>query len=407
VKLGILTQYYPPEMGAPQARLSELAARFVKAGHEVFVLTTMPSYPHGRVFDGYSGVIRIDRLDGVPVTRTWSYASNSMQVTRRLANYGSFMVSSAVIGAVRLPAVDYLMTETPPLFLGVSGWLLARSRRAKWILNVSDLWVESAVRLGVLHEGRALDASRRLESFLSRRADLITGQSRGIIEAINESYPSVPTYHLSNGVDVNRFGPGLRSEATRAELGPDTTSVAIYAGLLGIAQGIDQLLEAAARLRDLSGFRLVIVGDGPDAERLRKMAIDLRLNNVLFLGPRPRDDVPALLASADIALVPLGTELPGAVPSKLYEAMGSGLPVVAVASGEPAEIVEKTGCGLAVKPHDIDALAAAIKSLVLQPEQRREFGAQGRQAAEETFNRDLIVEKFIDFLQDDLARGRP
>ncbi|HEV8063532.1 MAG TPA: glycosyltransferase family 4 protein, partial [Acidimicrobiales bacterium] len=327
MKLGILTQYYPPEMGAPQARLSELAVRFVQAGHEVCVLTAMPSYPHGRIFDGYSGLIRVERLDGVSVTRTWSYASNSMQVWRRLANYGSFMASSALVGAVRLPALDYLMTETPPLFLGLSGWLLARWRRAKWILNVSDLWVESAVRLGVLHQGAALEASRRLESFLSRRADLITGQSRGIIEAIKQGYPSVPSYHLSNGVDANRFGPRLRSQAARAELGPDEATVAIYAGLLGIAQGIDQLLEAAARLRHLDGFRLVIIGDGPDAPRLRKMAVDLKLDNVSFLGPRPRDEVPALLASADIALVPLGVDLPGAVPSKLYEAMGSGLPV--------------------------------------------------------------------------------
>ncbi len=407
MRIAILTQYYPPEMGAPQARLSELADRFVRAGHEVRVITAMPNYPHGRRFDGYGGLLRREQIGRVTVLRTWIYPSNSMRMSRRLANYGSFVVSSALAGAVMLPPVDYLMTETPPLFLAASGWLLARTRRSQWILNVSDLWLESAVRLGVLNEGTAFRAARRFESYFTAKADLVTGQSREIVEAIARSHPTVPTYHLSNGVDVHRFRPDLRSDATRNRLHPSAPCVAVYAGLLGVAQGLGQLLEAAASLTSLPGLHLVLAGDGPDAEALRRRARELRLSNVTFLGPLARDEIPSLLASADIGLVPLGTLLPGAVPSKLYEAMASGLPVLAVADGEPAEIVARSKAGTAVRPGDVDALAAALRSLTLDPEYRRTLGSAGRQAAVQRFNRDRICEHFIGFLEARLTNGRP
>jgi glycosyltransferase involved in cell wall biosynthesis len=403
MRIALLTQYYPPEMGAPQGRLSELAVRFAQAGHDVFVLTAMPSYPHGRVFEGYGGVFRKEHHDGVTVVRTWAFPNASMNVRRRLANYGSFMLSSALVGTFSLPRVDFLITETPPLFLGLSGWLLARSRGASWIMNVSDLWVESAARLGVLHEGAALTAARRLEAFLAHRADVVSGQSRGIVGAIRETYSPVRTYHLSNGVDTERFRPEMRSETARAELGGPAGCVGIYAGLLGIAQGLEQLLRAAAMLTDLPEFRLVIVGDGPDAPRLQQLANDLRLTNVAFLGARPREEIPALLASADIGVIPLGTDLPGAVPSKLYETMASGLPALLVAGGEPAEIVANAEAGVAVSPGDIESLTSAIRALVSDKARRHDLGLGGRKAAVDNFNRDQIVEQFMVFLDSELA----
>ena len=160
MRIGILTQYYPPEMGAPQARLSHLAGRFLQQGHQVVVLTAMPNYPHGHIFPGYGGFVRREDREGVSVIRCWLYPAQSARLVPRLASYFSFVLSSLLFGLFMLRRLDYLMTESPPLFLGVSGWLLALRTRARWIFNVSDLWPESAVHLGVVSDGWGLRAAK-------------------------------------------------------------------------------------------------------------------------------------------------------------------------------------------------------------------------------------------------------
>jgi glycosyltransferase involved in cell wall biosynthesis len=402
VRIGFLTQYYPPESGAPQARLSHLAGELARAGHEVVVLTAMPNYPGGRVFEGYGGLFRRERRDSIQILRCWISPSQSLGRLRRLWTYFSFVFSSALAGLIALPRLDFLLTESPPLFLGLTGWLLSRRTRARWIFNVSDLWPESAVRLGLVGEGPALRASRALEAFCYRKAWLVTAQSRGILEDIRRRFPGVPLHLLSNGVDTDLFRPDRRSADARAQiagdLGPEGC-VALYAGLHGIAQGLDQLIEAARGLRPGTPLKIVLVGDGPERRRLLARAQELGLSDVRFLDPRPREEIPALLASADVALVPLGMDLPGAVPSKLYEAMGSGVPVLLVAGGEPAEIVRRTGAGVAVAPGNPAALRQTLEGLAADPESRRRMGRAGRRAAEEEFDRRAIARRFRERLE--------
>ena len=402
MKIVLHTQYYPPEIGAPQTRLAVLAQAFVERGHEVTVLTAMPNYPRGQIYSGYGGLHCCEVIEGVKVLRSFIYPTKSVGFVRRMGNYLSFVASSGVVGAAVLPRADVLITESPPLFLGLSGWLLSRLKRARWVFNVSDLWPESAVRLGVIRPGLGLRLAERLEAFSYQHAWLVTGQSREILSDIAARFPDVPTFHLSNGVETSRFRPDLRSDRLRAELldGLTSSCVAIYAGLHGIAQGLEQVLEAAAKLRETSELAIVFVGDGPEKGRLIRQANGLGLKNVRFLDPRPREAMPALMASADIALVPLGTRLPGAVPSKLYEAMGSGLPVVLAADGEAARIVNETGAGLAVRPGDSDGLAGALSSLAADSEMRHRMGRDGRAAVEARFDRRKIADAFTTHLED-------
>ncbi len=401
MRLALLTQYYPPEMGAPQARLSELAKCFVARGHEVVVLTAMPNYPRGKVYEGYGGFYREEEIDGVRVIRSYIYPSQSVSLVPRLGNYFSFVFSSLGIGSLKLPRVDFLLTENPPLFLGISGYLLSRLKRGaagpRMIFNVSDLWPESAVHLGVLKPGLALRLSYALEAFCYRKAWLVTGQSRGILENIERRFPEVACHHLSNGVDPRLFRPDL--EADRKSFGIEGECVAVYTGLHGIAQGLDQILDAADRLRDLEALQIYMVGDGPEKAQLQARARQLELPNLHFLDPLPRAAMPALMASADIAIACLKQTLPGAVPSKIYEAMGGGRPLVIVADEEPARIVQETGAGIAVDPGDIEGLAAALRRLATQPEERQRYAVQGRRAAESRFNRQQIADTFIDRLE--------
>lgn len=404
MKLTILTQYYPPEIGAPQRRLSSLARHFVRAGHEVHVLTAMPNYPRGEIYAGYGGAARRETIDGVSVLRTWIVPTQRTNYAHRLANYFSFVGSSAAIGAAMEPGrSDYLLVESPPLFLGMSGAWLSRVQRARLIMNVSDLWPESAVRLGVVREGSFVHrASARLERWCYRRAWMITGQSREIVADIAGRMPGCRTYHLSNGVEVSEFGPEHAGREARAVLGVDGdgSCLALYAGLHGIAQGLPQLLAAASALEgERAPMDMVFIGDGPVKHDLQREAAARRLERVRFLDARPPAALPPLLASADILLVPLGMSIPGAVPSKLYEAMASGRAVVLVATGEAAAIVREHDAGLVVDPGDVAGLAAALRTLRDDPVRRRTLGENGRRAAVQFFDRSRIAARFIDTLE--------
>lgn len=404
MRFAILTQYYPPEIGAPQARLSHLAERFARRGHEVTVLTAMPNYPTGRIHAGYGGLRRLERRNGTTVVRTFIYPTQRTDLTQRLANYLSFTVSSALLGGRRLASSDFLFVESPPLFLGLAGAWLSRGTGARMIMNVSDLWPASAVQLGKLLSGsRAHKISLRLERYCYRRATLVTGQSREIISDIAARHPERETYHLSNGVDTERFQPRFATPDARRTLAPLDRCIAIYAGLHGLAQGLDALVHVAAALPATIPLDIVMLGDGPEKRRLQDLAQTLGTRRVRFLNPMPHAEVPALLAAADIAVVPLGTPLRGAVPSKLYEAMASGLAVVLVADGEAAGIVRQHEAGLVVSPGDVAGLAAALQRLTAEPELRARLGANGRAAAVRCYDRARIGDAFVAFLERRLA----
>jgi len=399
MKIAFLTQYYPPEIGAPQGRISGLAAAFLRAGHSVTVLTAMPNYPSGRIHAGYGGLVRREVREGAQVIRTFVYPTQRTDFLHRLTSYFSFVISSAILGTFLLERPDYIIVESPPLFLGLAGIWLSWIKRCPMIFNVADLWPETAVRIGVIRRGSfAHWISDRLERLCYRRARIVTGQTRAIVNDIVARFPWCTTYHLSNGVNTRTVHPDRRTSASRAHLGPPDTCVAFYAGLHGLAQGLDQVLAAAELLQD-TPLRFVLMGDGPTKASLVRQAKERGLTNVTFLDPRPTSEVPPLLAAADIVLVPLITHIPGATPSKLYEAMASGRPVIIVAEGEPASVVRDGDAGLIVAPGDTGGLAAALRTLSRDSARRQALGANGRRTAERLFNQVEIDARFVSFLE--------
>ena len=399
MKFIIHTQYYPPETGAPQGRLSELAERLVIEGHEVTVLTAMPNYPLGKFYPGYGGMLRREMMNGVAIIRTWLYPTKSVRFIPRLTNYFSFVISSLILGAALLPRADFLLTESPPLFLGIAGYFLSRLKRARWIFNVSDLWPESAVRLGIVGKGLSLTLSEQLELFCYRKAALVTGQSKEILNGVSMKAPKTLVYHFSNGVDSDRFTPEMRSGALHEQLGEGAECVAVYAGLHGIAQGLDQVVAAAKLLNDLKGkLKIVFIGDGPEKEALMHQAKGIDI--ITFLPPRSKEEMPQLLASSDIAIIPLKIYIPGAVPSKIYEAMASALPLILVAEGEAVTIAHDADAGIVVPPGDVAALAQGIRRLITDRDLRQKLGENGRNAAVKRFSREKIIKNLLNFLEE-------
>ncbi len=400
MKLAILTQYYPPEVGAPQSRLAALAAEFVRRGHEVTVLTAMPNYPTGTIRSGYGGLFMREEQAGVHVIRTFIYPTQKADFPRRLASYFSFVLSAAVFGSASLAVPDFLLVESPPLFLGLAGVFLSRLKRARMIFNVADLWPESAVRLGVVQARSAAHrVSASLERFCYRHAWLVTGQSTEIVEDISARFPRCKVFHLSNGVDSHMFRPDRATAASQRLLRKNGNCVALYAGLHGLAQGLELLANAAESPSFGANLEIVLMGDGPSKPSIVNYVRQRGIRHVRFLRPRPHREMPAILAAADVLFVPLVRYIPGAVPSKLYEAMASGRPVVLVAEGEAARIVRDYEAGIVVAPGDVAGLVDALRTLSSNPELRHRLGANGRAAAVQWFDRRQIAGRFIAFLE--------
>lgn len=396
-----LTQYYPPEMGAPQARISEFAKGLKRRGWDVEVITALPNYPGGKVFPDYRGRWFCREVrDGIPLRRTWIRPDGSGRMLSRLVAALSFALSasSACIAAGRRGGV--LIAESPPLTVAPAGALVARILRSAYVVNVSDLWPLSLVEMGVIRDKPIIRAAEAIEALSYRASALITAQAPGIVENIRERFPNTNVKLLSNGVDTDAFSPKLRSDELRRSLGVEPGTVLVtYAGLHGLAQGLDSIVDAAHLLRESSNVKFLLVGDGPTKAALVARAEKLELGNVCFLPPRPRSDIAELLASSDIALITLARPLRGAIPSKIYEAMASGIPVVAATGGGAAKIIGDAGAGVAVEAGNSEEIASAIAGLAADPSKRLECGRAGRLSVEQHYDRRIWIDRLVSYLE--------
>ena len=270
MKIVILTQYFPPEIGAPQNRLFELAVRLQKKGAEITVLTAMPNYPQMVVQEKYKGKFYCqESLEGLTIHRSWIFVSKSKSIALRLLNYFSFVFSCFWIGLVKLKKHDYLLCESPPLFLGISAYLLKKIKGSKLIFNVSDLWPESAEKLGLVTNKFFLKSATHLEEFLYKKSSLISGQTQGIVKNIQERFPAKKVYWLPNGVDLNFYNFSNISTSWRAQNNfKDSDFILFYAGIIGHAQGLEVILKAAALLNEDENLKFVLLGSRPEKEKL-------------------------------------------------------------------------------------------------------------------------------------------
>ncbi len=403
MQLILLTQYYPPEHGAPQNRLHDLARRAVLAGHGVTVLTALPNYPRGQVFPEYRGRFSCrEEIDGVQVVRSWIFASKNKGVLAQLCVYFSFVFSSALVGLFRLERADFLICESPPLFLGFSALKLAFLKRARLVMNISDLWPESAVQLGILGPGLKLRLLEWFEGLLYRRSALVTCQTEGIVAGVKKRTPTARTLLYPNGVDLEMFPMLDRDPALAAELAlPEDCLIVGYGGNHGRSQALEQVLSAAKLLSGEKVFFL-LVGDGPEKSSLQEKAREMGLGNVRLHPSQPRQKMAAIQSLWDIALVPL-RDIPlfeGARPSKMFELMAGGIPFVFCGQGEGAGVALASGGARIVPPEAPEALAEAIRQLAaMTPLERRQMGLDGRTFVSVNYNRETIANTILDQLQ--------
>ncbi len=401
MKILYLSQYFPPEMGAPAARVSELSREWVRQGHDVTVMTGFPNHPTGVVPAEYRGqLIRREKVDGVRVVRVPIYAAPNKGFFRRVLNYISFNLSAAVIGPFLLERPDVIIATSPQFFTGIAGLWISWLKRSPMVFEVRDLWPRSIVEVGAMNKGSlAIRALEKLERFMYRRSDHIVVVTESFVDAIaSQGVPRQKISVITNGVDLELFRPLDRARA-RTELGLPPGFLATYVGTHGMAHGLGVVLDAAKRM-GASGVQFLLVGEGAQKAALKQRAAEENIQNVTFWDQQPRDRVARIYAASDLCLVLL-RDLPlfrTVIPSKMFEFMGAGRPILTTVDGESRAIIERAGVGVFCRPEQPDALASALTMLAADPDRLASMGQAGRRYVEAHYSRPALASSYLQIL---------
>lgn len=397
-------------MGAPSARASELAHHWSLAGHQVSVLTGFPNHPTGVVPEEWRPRLRRlvynEKAGHVDVFRTWLWPLPNRKAHERMRNYASFCISAALRG-MTLPRPDVVIGSSPQLLVALSAWWIAFSRQLPFVFEVRDLWPESLTAVGVGSEDSLLHHSlAAIAKFLYERADRIVVVTPAFKDHLIRRWrvPPEKIEIVENGVETDMFSPSppAVSAALRRELGADSKFLVCYVGTMGMAHGLDTLLDAATTLqRDKPEVLFLLIGEGAEKERIQSLAQSQSLTNVRILDQQPRDKIPAFISASDACLVLLkkADVFKTVIPTKMLEFMSCARPVILGVDGQARQIVEEAGAGLVIEPENAVALAQSIKRLEEDPENGRALGQKGREYILKRFSRASTAEKYIDVLE--------
>ena len=407
LRIGYLVQQFPPEVGAGPARVTEMASRWMERGAEVTVFTGMPNRPEGRIHPGYRGRLFLtEDWNGIRARRSWLYASPRPGFARTVLNNVTFMATSALQGVLRGGGLDVLIASSPPFFPHLAGDLVSRLRRIPLVLEVRDLWPDYLVGMGVLPEGgRGARALFALERHLLARGRAVTVVTESFKKRVEEKGVATDRIHvLPNGVDTGFYRPCQEEPPPiPALVGGDGLFRVGYLGNFGAGQALSQVIDAAAILAaEGVPARFVLVGDGPEREKLEERAREAGLEHLSIHPPIAKEQTRAFYNHCDLVLVPLAPipVFQETIPSKLFEILACSRPVLACLDGEGRRIVEGSGGGWVVPPGEPGRLAAAIRRVMAEePSVLREMGVRGREYVGREYSRSAIADRYIELLQ--------
>src|SRR5260370_20486648 len=402
-----ISRYYLPEKVADAARVSETAKRLVERGHQVTILTTVPNYPRGIVPSPYRNrLLQEENIDGVRVIRVWSYIHANKGFLRRILAQLSFGCCAPFLACKAVGQPDVIIVNSPPLFTVIAARMLAWLKGCPYIFWVADVWPESAVQLGVLRNRMLIRLSEWLEWSSYQRATLIWVVTEGVRNLlIQRGLPPERIFLLTSGVDIRKFRPFPQAQA-RASLDWDHRFTVLYAGNHGLMYSMMTVLDAAEQLRLDTDIRIVLVGDGIQKDNLIAAAQKRNLKHLIFLDPIPQDQMPQLLAAADVCLIPL-RKLPllkTTLSLKMFELMACARPFVLTTEGIACQLAgQDAWSALCIEPENADALVSAILYLRTHPEEAEALGRRGRTYVQTHFDYDHLIER-LDHLLEELRQ---
>jgi glycosyltransferase involved in cell wall biosynthesis len=407
MRIAYVCHYFVPEPAAPAARVHEFARAWVQAGHAVDVVTTFPNHPVGWIPPEYRGrALSTEVLDGIRVLRCWLYAVPNRGVGRRGLDHLSFMLTSLLLGLPRLRTVDVVIASSPTLFSALSAWLMARIRRVPFVLEVRDLWPEAIVELGLMRRGsltvRILESLAR---WLYRQAARVVVVTEAFADRlVSQGVPRSKLAVIPNGADTRFFAPRDSDVGLlRTRLDLDGRFVIAYVGSHGLSHGLGVVMDAAAAQPEVT---FLLIGDGAERERLLAERDRRQLRNVVMKPSVSKAEVAGVYAAADACLVPLRdvTIFETFVPSKLFEVLAAGRPVIGAVRGEARRILERSGGALIIDPERGDQLALAVDRLRRDPSLCDRLGRSGRAFAVQKYDRDALAARYLQLLQEVIAR---
>lgn len=408
MKITFLCQYFPPEMGAPSARTYEHSRYWAASGHDVTVITGFPNHPTGIIRPEYQGMFaKGEKVEGINVLRTWIYCAPNKGFFKRVLNFLSFFFSSWVMGAILTERPQVVVGTSPQFFCAVSAYLLSCVKRVPFVFEVRDIWPQSAVELGALKNPYIIRALEWLELLLYRRAALIV--------IVAESFRS---HILAKGIDPNKItmipngidaqyleGSTTDPDWLRAELGLQDKFIVSYVGTHGMSHALDTVLRAAKELTATPDIHFLFIGEGAEKENLKKQAQELNLTNVTFLAEQPRERLLSFYRASQVSLVPL-RQLPifkTVLPSKIFELMGTGCPIICSVEGEAQALIERAKAGLCIEPENVSALVAAIETLRSNPGLRKSLAENGEDFVRTHYLRSKLAARYSEAMEEMIA----
>ncbi|HVW03257.1 MAG TPA: glycosyltransferase family 4 protein [Planctomycetaceae bacterium] len=403
MEIAYYTQCFAPEIGAPSARVRELSREWVASGERVQVVTCFPNHPIGRLYPGYQPAWYMHEvMDGIEVHRHRTYLTPNAGFLKRTLSQASFVPAALGISNRRLRKPDVMIGTSPSLFGAVAADISARRFRVPFVMEVRDLWPAAIAGLGVLKNGRVLRMLERIELGLYRRATEIVVVTEAFRRNLVErGVPEDKVHVVPNGADLDFWSADLaRPEDLRRQLGLEGKFVVLYIGAHGMSQALHRMLDSAESLRDLPQVEFVFVGEGAEKARLIEEASNRRLPNIRFLPPVDKDAVRDYYAASDVCLVPL-RDIPlfdAFLPSKMFEIMAMGRPMIGSLRGEAAELLRRADAGIVVEPEDSAGIAQAVRTLVANPRRGDWMGESGKRHVQQNYARAALASQYRDVL---------
>jgi glycosyltransferase involved in cell wall biosynthesis len=403
MKLLFFTQYFPPEVGATQTRMHHFARRLVESGHQVTVVTEIPNHPKGIVFEDYRGrLVQRTLEDGFEVIRLWVYTTPRKSFLRRMIFYITYMVNAILAGLFLAGGgFDAIFATSPPLPVIFSAYIVSRLKGCPFVMDVRDIWPAVGVSLGEIRGQTLIQAAERLERFLYTKAAAISCVTRSFMDdVIRKEADPARVHFLPNGTIPEFFNPERNNIELRRQLGLEEKFVVGFCGNHGIAQGLPEILEAARLLKDYNELRFLFIGEGPVKSKLLEMKARHNLDNVLLLPQVPITEVAFYINSADIMLVPLKRDqiFSAFIPSKMFDFMACGKPIILTVDGEARSILEESGGGVYVEPDNPRSLAVVLNTLRENPNRLIDMGHHGREYVLRHYLRDQQAKRLEDIL---------
>jgi glycosyltransferase involved in cell wall biosynthesis len=391
MKIAIYTHYFTPEVSAPSTRLHDLARQWIDLGHQVQVVTCFPNHPTGKLYPGYRrGLYQHEVLDGIQVHRHWTYRAPNRGMVKKSLGHLSYLPSALLISNSHIDRPDVVIGSSPTFPAAEAAARTARSRQIPFVMEVRDLWPAVFTELGVMKHPTVSRLLERVELGLYGRATKIVTVTESFRQnLLARDVPATKVVTIPNGADLEFWHPREAHRGLRQQLGVDGAFVVLYIGTHGISHGLHAVLTSAAQLRDHGDISFVFVGDGAEKRGLVEQAAELQLDNVRFVDSVDKEKVRDYYALADVCLVPLKNIklFDSFIPSKIFEIMAMGRPMVAAVRGETAGILQRSGSSLVVEPEDPTAMSAAVLTLLSNHDLRVSMGESGRRFVVEHYGR--------------------